>query len=100
MMNFRCLIVNGCGSMRLLFFMMLAVVSGFAAEFEKINPEAERLFAEKSFAKAHELYQEMDAAKLSAEEKRWVEFRRADTLWRGIETDGDEDEGKTALNTA
>jgi uncharacterized protein YfaS (alpha-2-macroglobulin family) len=84
--------------MRLLLFVMLTL-GGFAAEFEKINPAAERFYAEKSFAEAHKLYQAMDLAKLSVDEKRWVEFRRADTLWRAAET-ADEDEGKTALADA
>ena len=52
--------------MKLLFFTMLAMAgalaSGSGADFEKINPEAERLFAEKSFSSAHEAYQAMDSA--------------------------------------
>src|SRR5688572_5666818 len=100
MMNFRCLIANGRSIMRLLLLMMMLAANGFAADFEKINPEAERLYAEKSFAKAHELYRGMDIANLSSDEKRWVEFRRADTLWRGVESDGDEDVGKTSVETA
>src|SRR5262245_46056927 len=98
MMNFRCLIVNGLGTMRFLLLLLLSA-GCFAADFERINPEAERLYAEKSFAKAHELYAAMDVSKLSASEKRWVEFRQADTLWRGAEGEGDEDVGKTARDT-
>lgn len=79
---------------------MLATLGGFAAEFEKMNPEAERLYAEKSFAQAHATYEAMDVSKLSAEERRWVEFRRADTLWRSVENEADADEGKTALDEA
>jgi alpha-2-macroglobulin len=76
--------------MRLL-ILLAATWGAFAAEFEKINAEAERLYGEKSFAKAHELYVAMEVGNLSAEEKRWVEFRRADTLWRGMDGDGEED---------
>src|SRR5678816_3192208 len=85
--------------MRIL-FLFLTVVGGWAAEFEKINAEAERLYAEKSFAQARALYEAMDLTKLGPEEKRWVEFRRADTLWRSVETEADEDVGKTALENA
>lgn len=76
--------------MRLL-VLLAGTLGAFAAEFEKINAEAERLYAEKSFAKAHELYAAMGVGNLPAEEKRWVEFRRADTLWRGMDSDEDGD---------
>ncbi|MGZ5546245.1 MAG: hypothetical protein ACXWIU_16385, partial [Limisphaerales bacterium] len=85
--------------MRFLIFMVLTWVAA-AAEFENINPEAERLYAEKSFAKAHESYAAMDIGKLSDEAKRWVEFRRADTLWRGVEAESDEDVAKTSVENA
>src|SRR5688500_18837503 len=67
MMNFRCLIANRWSIMRLLLLIMMMLAAGsVAADFEKINPEAERLYAEKSFARAQELFQAMDVAKLSA----------------------------------
>jgi uncharacterized protein YfaS (alpha-2-macroglobulin family) len=44
--------------------------------------EAERLFAEKSFAKANEIYRAVNVTNLPPAEQRWVLFRRADTLWR------------------
>ena len=56
--------------MRLFLFCVMAVVSGIAAEFERINPEGERLYGEKSFAKAHEVYAAMEVGSLSAEEKQ------------------------------
>ena len=43
---------------------------------------AEELFAEGSYALAHDLYAELDALNLPAEDERWVDFRLADTLWR------------------
>src|SRR5678809_121452 len=84
---------GGLALMRIL-FLFLAVIGGWAAEFERINPEAERHYAEKSFAQARGLYDAMDVSKLEAEQKRWVEFRRADTLWRSVETEADQDVGK------
>src|SRR5206468_11441239 len=44
--------------------------------------EAERFFEEGSFAKANELYQKAKDIAVPAAEKRWVEFRLADTQWR------------------
>ncbi|HEY6226491.1 MAG TPA: MG2 domain-containing protein, partial [Verrucomicrobiae bacterium] len=85
--------------MRIL-FLLLAALGGFAADFEKINPEGERLYAEKSFGKAHDSYEAMDVSNLSVDEKRWVEFRRADTAWRSIEKDGDDDLENTRANKA
>ncbi|HUS33830.1 MAG TPA: MG2 domain-containing protein, partial [Verrucomicrobiae bacterium] len=88
--------------MRLFLFCVTAVVGlgAFAADFERINAEGERLYGEKSFAKAHEVYAGMDAGNLSAEEKWWVEFRRADTLWRGIDSDEGGDIGEDAAEKA
>lgn len=58
----------------------------FAAEppanYPAQKAEAERLFAEKSFAKANELYRAVNVTNLPPAEQRWVLFRRADTLWR------------------
>lgn len=48
--------------------------------------EAERVYAEKSYARAHEHYAALYAAlaqlELPADRKAWVEFRLADTRWR------------------
>lgn len=43
---------------------------------------AEKFFAEKSFAKANEIYRAVNVTNLPPTEQRWVLFRRADTLWR------------------
>ena len=49
----------------------------------RLKTEAEKFYAEKSFAKAHELYaRAMVMSNLPASEARWVFFRNADTLWR------------------
>ncbi|MEO8215623.1 MAG: MG2 domain-containing protein [Acidobacteriota bacterium] len=44
--------------------------------------QAEGLYAEHSYSRAHELYQSLDLASLDAAARRWIVFRRADTLWR------------------
>jgi len=58
----------------------------FAAEppanYAAQKAEAERLVAEKSFAKANEIYRAVNVTNLPPAEQRWVLFRRADTLWR------------------
>jgi alpha-2-macroglobulin len=43
---------------------------------------AEKFIAEKSFAKANEIYRAVNVTNLPPAEQRWVLFRRADTLWR------------------
>src|SRR5207248_6646940 len=55
-------------------------------EYQSLKKEAEKLFADGSFARAHEAYQKAEAMELPAEEKRWVEFRLADTQWRSQAT--------------
>ena len=44
--------------------------------------EAERDYAEGSFARAYQLYRDLDELDLPADQARWVDFRLADTLWR------------------
>src|SRR6478672_3233860 len=51
-------------------------------EYEASKAAAEKLFAEGSFAKANELYNQITLTNLAASEQRWVRFRRADTQWR------------------
>ena len=52
------------------------------ANYAAQKAEAERLVAEKSFAKANEIYRAVNVTNLPPAEQRWVLFRRADTLWR------------------
>lgn len=52
------------------------------ADYAKLKAEAERLYAEKSYAAARDLYAQADALPLPPAEARWVDFRLADTLWR------------------
>lgn len=55
---------------------------GTPSDYETLKAEAERLYAEQSYALAHELYLKASALKLTPTEARWVDFRLVDTLWR------------------
>ncbi len=52
------------------------------ADYPQLKAEAERLFAEKSFAKAREAYTKINVTNLPPANQRWVQFRLADTQWR------------------
>ncbi|MCW5552656.1 MAG: alpha-2-macroglobulin [Verrucomicrobiae bacterium] len=66
------------------------VLSGFAQptpasppDYAQLKRDAEQLYADGSYAKAHELYaRAMLMSNLTSNEARWVFFRNADTLWR------------------
>ncbi len=47
-----------------------------------LERQAEKLYAEGSYALAHEVYERLAALELPPEVARWVEFRLADTTWR------------------
>ncbi len=51
-------------------------------DYQKLKADAERLYAEKSFSKSHDLYQHAEGWQLSPNDAQWVSFRIADTLWR------------------
>src|SRR3954470_9440680 len=51
-------------------------------DYAQLKLQAERLFADASYARANELYGRISKTGLSPEELRWVEFRLADTQWR------------------
>lgn len=53
-----------------------------ATPYERLKADAEREYAEKSFRRAHELYEQAAKLELPADERRWVELRLADTAWR------------------
>lgn len=75
---------------RILIFLLLAslLLSMAAAQpqsssvYERLKAGAEREYAEKSFRRAHELYEEASKLDLAAQDRRWVEFRLADTTLR------------------
>jgi uncharacterized protein YfaS (alpha-2-macroglobulin family) len=60
----------------------LTVPAAVPPEYETLKTEAEKLFADGSFARAREAYQRAEGMDLPPAEKRWVEFRLADTQWR------------------
>jgi len=69
--------------------LILVVVSAISAplavqqaDYAGLRSQAEKLYAEGSFARARELYLEADKPSLPPDEARWVDFRLADTLWR------------------
>ncbi|MCH7573443.1 MAG: alpha-2-macroglobulin, partial [Planctomycetes bacterium] len=51
---------------------------GYAA----LKEQAERFYAEDSYALAHQVYAQAQTAGVPESEKRWVAFRLADTQWR------------------
>jgi len=57
-------------------------IAGQEIDYRRLKEEAERQFAEGSYARAHELYVKADGLNLPAADARWVDFRIADTLWR------------------
>jgi alpha-2-macroglobulin len=72
-------------TLSLLGLLLLSVVSAAPQDptaYATLRAAAEREFAEKSFARAHELYVQASRLELSAEERTWVEFRLADTTLR------------------
>ncbi|MEE8350413.1 MAG: alpha-2-macroglobulin family protein [Acidobacteriota bacterium] len=53
-----------------------------AAPYPEVKAQAERLYAEGSYQRAHELYRQARDLDLPASEARWINFRLADTQWR------------------
>ena len=62
--------------------LLLGPVHGEARDYASLQDQAERLYAEKSYARAHALYAESQPP--TAAEHRWVAFRLADTRWRMV----------------
>ncbi len=71
---------------------VLVIFAGYAAitttvnsqqtDYSRLKDEAERYFAEGSYARAHEVYSRIEKTGLSPVDSRWVAFRLADTNWR------------------
>ena len=76
--------------LRLIVALSLAVAANVAgqpasstlSEYETNKADAEKLYAEGSFARANAIYRKVDVSQLPDEEARWVAFRVADTQWR------------------
>jgi len=65
-----------------LILLLFAPQTVVPASYDSLKQRAEAGYAEKSFAEAHELYEQAALLELSGEERRWVDFRVADTKWR------------------
>ncbi len=61
--------------------------------FVELKTEAEAQYLNKSFTLAHEVYQRIQRLELSVEERRWAEFRLADTRWRAHAASGQHESG-------
>ena len=59
-----------------------AISAALPPEYEALKADAEKLFADGSFARANELYRSANTTNLPAAEQRWISFRLADTQWR------------------
>jgi uncharacterized protein YfaS (alpha-2-macroglobulin family) len=64
--------------------LLFLIFNAFAQQpdYSQLKAEAERQYAEGSYARANETYARVDKSKLNGTEVRWVEFRLADTSWR------------------
>ncbi|MCU1349361.1 MAG: Large extracellular alpha-helical protein, partial [Acidobacteria bacterium] len=63
--------------------LLLSVLPAIAtSSYDTLRQRAEADYAEKSFGRAHEAYEEAAKLDLQPEERRWVAFRLADTAWR------------------
>ena len=60
----------------------LKLTAALPPEYESLKADAEKLYTDGSFAKAHELYASATTSNLPPTEARWVSFRLADTQWR------------------
>src|SRR6185295_10827665 len=52
------------------------------SSYAQLKADAERMYAEGSYAKAYEIYASIDKKTIPEAEARWVNFRIADTSWR------------------
>ena len=50
--------------------------------YSQLKADAERFYAQGSYARSNEIYSKFQKTSLAADETRWVEFRLADTSWR------------------
>ncbi len=70
-----------------LIFALIGLLAGnltaaLSPAYESLKTEAEKFYADKSFAKAREVYARANVTNLPPAESRWVEFRLADSQWR------------------
>ena len=76
-----------------LVFILLPALSLVAQspDFTQLKARAEKLFTEGSYKQAWEEYSKAGKLSLSADQKRWVEFRLADSSWRAESAGGNSD---------
>ncbi|MEO8378881.1 MAG: MG2 domain-containing protein [Acidobacteriota bacterium] len=72
-----------------------------ASPYVRLKADAEREYAEKSFLRAHEVYEQAAKLELTPEDRRWVEFRLAETTLRADVANPDNDpSARTAARAA
>src|SRR5215470_10609161 len=52
------------------------------SNYSQLKADAEVQYSQGSYARANEIYAQVDKTKLSPSDARWVDFRLADTMWR------------------
>ena len=67
-------------------FCLFTVLPLLAADLSAVRRDAETLFAEGSYAKAHEVYLRAGTNALAKADARWLAFRLADSGWRASVT--------------
>src|SRR5258707_890293 len=74
--------------------LLLSVLSLFpvTSDYETLKRQAEVVYAEGSYARAHEIYASVKRDALPPAEQRWVRFRVADTMWRAEAADPKRDD--------
>jgi uncharacterized protein YfaS (alpha-2-macroglobulin family) len=72
-------------------YFLLSLALPAPTDYEGLRQRAEASVSEKSFAAAHQLYEDASHLQLSAAERRWVDFRLADTAWRSAAGNGPEE---------
>ncbi|MGB0579358.1 MAG: alpha-2-macroglobulin family protein [Limisphaerales bacterium] len=76
-----------------LFTVSVAAQSDYAAQ----KSRAEKFFAEKSYSRAEKIYRDVDLTRLPESEKRWVQFRISDAIWRSESSTSKADQSKLNL---
>src|SRR5207244_280637 len=58
------------------------IVFAQQSDYSQVRAEAEQAYASGSYARANEIYSNVNKVRLPPAEARWVEFRLADPSWR------------------
>src|SRR5262249_22445621 len=66
----------------LIFAIFYAATPAQQPDYTSLKAEAEKLYADGSYSKAHDLYVRARASGCPAADPRWVAVRLADTFWR------------------